>query len=128
MFSISFTRPQRRGWNLSRRRFVRTWPPLGMSALDILELQRFVVFYHLLIQSANLNVPQCNACSTGKFIAQPSRWKLPTELPGLLQRLHGDIHGPVSLPCGPFRYFMVLGDACGQLSAVWLLPRRTLLL
>ena len=63
----------------------------------------------------------CASCSQGKFIKQPSKWKLPSELPEPLERLQGDICGPIVPPSGPFRYFLVLVDASGRHAEVSLL-------
>lgn len=64
----------------------------------------------------NIRVPKldelsCVACSLGKLITRPSRNKIATESPTFLERIQGDICGPINPPCGPFRYFMVLIDA-----------------
>ena len=69
----------------------------------------------------------CGACAQGKFINRPSRWKLLTELPPRLHRLHGDICGPITLRSGPFRYFMVLVDAAGVHFEVTLLSTRNII-
>jgi hypothetical protein len=53
----------------------------------------------------------CAACSLGKLIIMPSKNKIENESPLFLERIHGNICGPISPPCGPFRYFMVLIDA-----------------
>ena len=37
-----------------------------------------------------------------------------------LERIHGDICGPIHPPCGPFHYFMVLIDVFTRLSQVCL--------
>jgi transposase InsO family protein len=66
----------------------------------------------------------CGACAQGKLIKQPSRWKLPTELPPRLHRLHGDICGPIAPASGPFRYFMVLVNASGIHFELCLLSTR----
>ena len=50
-------------------------------------------------------------CSQGKLIVRPSFSKVTFESPVFLERIHGDIYGPIHPPCGPFRYFMVLIDA-----------------
>ena len=68
----------------------------------------------------------CTACAQGKMINRPSRWKLPTELPPRLHRLHGNICGPIAPPSGPFRYFMVLVDAAGIHFEVSLLSTRNI--
>ncbi|MCF6774923.1 GAG-pre-integrase domain-containing protein, partial [Corynebacterium sp. MC-12] len=53
----------------------------------------------------------CAACSQGKLIIRPSPSKIGTESLTFLERIQGDICGPIHPPCGPFRYFMVLIDA-----------------
>ena len=47
-----------------------------------------------------------------------------SELPILLERIHGDICGLIHPPCGPFCYFMVLIDASTRGSHVYLLSTR----
>ena len=44
----------------------------------------------------------CNACSQGKLIIRPSISKVIVESPSFLQRIQGDICGPIHPPCGPF--------------------------
>ena len=68
----------------------------------------------------------CASCSQGKFIKQPSKWKLPSELPEPLECLQGDICGPIVPPSGPFRYFLVLVDALGRHAEVSLLSTRNM--
>jgi len=68
----------------------------------------------------------CPACSQGKLIIRPSPSKIQNELPAFLERIHGDICGPIHPPCGPFRYFMVLIDASTRWSHVCLLSTRNL--
>ena len=53
----------------------------------------------------------CTACSQGNFIVRPSSTKVLVEFPTFLERIQGDICGPIHPPCGPFRYFMVLINA-----------------
>ena len=53
----------------------------------------------------------CVACSQGKLIVRPSFSKVIYELPVFLERIHGNICGPIRPPCGHFCYFMVLIDA-----------------
>ena len=67
------------------------------------------------------NELSCEACSQGKLIVRPSINKIMSELPVFLERIHGDICGPIHPPCGPFRYFMVLIDASTRWSHVCLL-------
>ncbi|GJY42003.1 disease resistance CC-NBS-LRR class family protein [Tanacetum coccineum] len=66
----------------------------------------------------------CGACSLGKMITRPSINKLENESPLFLERIQGDICGPITPPCGPFRYFMVLIDASSRWSHVCLLASR----
>jgi len=68
----------------------------------------------------------CAACSQGKLIMRPSPVKIGNESPGFLERIHGDICGPVVPPCGPFKYFMVLIDASTRWSHVCLLSSRNM--
>jgi hypothetical protein len=53
----------------------------------------------------------CAACSQGKLVIKPSPSKVILESLSFLQRIQGDICGPIHPTCGPFRYFMVLIDA-----------------
>ena len=53
----------------------------------------------------------CSACSQGKLITIPSFSKFVVESPSFLERIQGDICGPIHPSCGLFRYFMVLIDA-----------------
>jgi GAG-pre-integrase domain len=53
----------------------------------------------------------CAACSLKKMIIRSSKNKIENESPLFLERIQGDICGPISPSCGPFRYFMVLIDA-----------------
>ncbi|KAJ0530675.1 putative RNA-directed DNA polymerase [Helianthus annuus] len=66
----------------------------------------------------------CAACSLGKLITRPSQTKLTQENPSFLERIQGDICGPIHPPCGPFRYFLVLIDASSRWSHVSLLATR----
>ena len=63
----------------------------------------------------------CAACSKGKLIIRPSFTKVTFESPAFLERIQGDICGPIHPPSGPFRYFMVLIDASTRWSHVILL-------
>ena len=67
---------------------------------------------------------QCTSCSLGKLIVRPSPSKIEKELPTFLERIQGDICGPIHPSCGPFRYFMVLIDASSRWSHVCLLSTR----
>ena len=53
----------------------------------------------------------CKACSQGKLVIRPSQLKVDNESPSFLQRIQGDICGPIQPSCGSFRYFMVLVNA-----------------
>ncbi|GJX49980.1 putative reverse transcriptase domain-containing protein [Tanacetum coccineum] len=66
----------------------------------------------------------CSSCSFGKLIARPLPLKVEKESPVFLERIQGDICGPIHPPCGPFRYFMVLIDASSRWSHVSLLSTR----
>ncbi|KAK6147847.1 hypothetical protein DH2020_018759 [Rehmannia glutinosa] len=66
----------------------------------------------------------CESYSQGKFINKPSMEKVGYESPSFLQRIHGDICGPIHPASGPFRYFMVLIDASCRWSHVCLLCTR----
>ena len=68
----------------------------------------------------------CFACSQGKLIVRSSHTKVKSEFPIFLERVHGDICGPIHPPCGPFRYFMVLIDASTRWSHVCLLATRNI--
>ena len=68
----------------------------------------------------------CDACAQGKMSQKPSRWKLPHEMPPPLQRLQGDICGPISPASGPFRYYLVLVDVAGVHFEVSLLSTRNI--
>ena len=74
---------------------------------------------HPLKNQKNLlpNELSCEACSQGKLIIRPSINKIMSESPVFLERIHGDI-------CGPIRYFMVLIDASTRLSHVCLVFTR----
>ena len=63
----------------------------------------------------------CTACSQGKLIVRPSHIKVLIKSPTFLERIQGNICGPIHPPCGPFRYFMVLIDASSRWSHVCLL-------
>ena len=58
------------------------------------------------------------------MIVRPSPCKVDLESPSFLQRIQGDICGPIHPPSGPFRYFMVLIDASARWSHVCLLSTR----
>ena len=66
----------------------------------------------------------CGSCSQGKLIVKSSFNKIMYESLVFLERIHGDICGPIHPPCGPFRFFMVLIDASTRWSNVCLLSTR----
>nr|GEZ06644.1 retrovirus-related Pol polyprotein from transposon TNT 1-94 [Tanacetum cinerariifolium] len=66
----------------------------------------------------------CTSCSFEKLIARPSPLKVEKESLVFLERIQGDICGPIHPPCGPFRYFMVLIDASSKWSHVSPLSTR----
>ena len=66
----------------------------------------------------------CTSCATGKLIIQPSPVKIQNEPLKFLERIQGDICGPIQPMSGPFRYFMVLIDASTRWSHVCLLSTR----
>ena len=66
----------------------------------------------------------CDPCSQGKLIVRPLFNKIMSESPVFLERIHGDICGPIHPPCRPFRYFMVLIDASTIWSHVCLLSKK----
>ena len=68
----------------------------------------------------------CLSCFQGKLITRPSLLKVGLESPSFLERIHGDICGPIHPASGPFRYFMVLIDASTKWSYVCLLSTRNL--
>ena len=53
----------------------------------------------------------CKACSLAKTGSRPSYAKDTKQNIPFLQRIQGDICGPIHLECEPFKYFMVLVDA-----------------
>ena len=66
----------------------------------------------------------CTACASGKLIIKPSYLKVKNESLNFLERIQGDICGPIQPLSGPFRYFMVLIDASTRWSHVCLLSTR----
>ena len=70
----------------------------------------------------------CVACSQGKLIVRPSHTKVKFESSIFLERVHGDICGPIHPPCGHFWYFMVLIDASTRWSHVCLIATRNIAL
>ena len=70
----------------------------------------------------------CVPCAQGKLVIRPSLHKELYESPIFLERIHGDIHGPVHPPSGPFYYFMGVKDASSRFSHVTLLSTRNMAL
>ena len=66
----------------------------------------------------------CSACFQGKLITKPSHSKIVVECPFFLERIQGDICGPIHPLCGPFKYFVVLIDASTKWLYVCLLSTR----
>jgi hypothetical protein len=63
----------------------------------------------------------CTSCAMGKLILWTSLLKIHAEPLRLLERIQGDIYGPIQLLCGHFRYLMVLIDASARWSHACLL-------
>ena len=68
----------------------------------------------------------CATCSQGKLIIRPSFTKVISESSAFLERIQGDICGPIHPPSGLFCYFMVLIDASTRWSHVSLLFTRNI--
>jgi hypothetical protein len=68
----------------------------------------------------------CAACSLRKLINMSSKNKIENESLLFLEINEGDICGPISAACGPFKYFMVLIDASTWWSYVFLLATRNI--
>lgn len=81
---------------------------------------------HSLKSQQILHTFPCTACSQGKLIIRPSPVKINYESISFLERIQGDICGPINPSCGTFRYFMVLIDASTRWSHVTLLSTRNL--
>ena len=99
---------------------------LGHPGTTIFRRMLPVLSGHTLSNSDADKVADCIACIQGKYAKHPSRWTLPTELPQPLERLHGDICGPINPAAGPFLYFLVLVDASGSHAEVSLLTTRNM--
>ena len=69
----------------------------------------------------------CATCSQGKLITKPSPSKVLIESPSFLERIQGDICGPIHPSCVPFRYFMLLIDASSKWSLVCLLSSQNII-
>ena len=66
----------------------------------------------------------CIACSQDKLIIRLSFTKIAFESYVFLERIQGDICGPIHPPSGPFHYFMVLIDASTRWSHVCILSTQ----
>ena len=66
----------------------------------------------------------CTACSQDKLIIRPYFTKIASGSLAFLERIQGDICGPIHPPSGPFRYFMVLIDASTRWSHACILSTR----
>ena len=66
----------------------------------------------------------CASCSKDKLIIRQSFTNVTFESPAFLERIQGDIYGPIHPPSGPFHYFIVLIDASTRWSHVCLLSSR----
>jgi hypothetical protein len=73
--------------------------------------------------SKSLNF-MCIACATGKLILRPSPLIIQVEPLKFLERIKGDICGPIQPLSGLFMYFIVLIDASMRWSHVCLLSKR----
>jgi hypothetical protein len=60
------------------------------------------------------------------LIIRSSKNKIKNESPLFLERIQENICGPISPPCGPFRYFMVLIDASTRWLHVYLLATKNI--
>ena len=72
------------------------------------------------------NEYSCAAYSQGKLIVRPSFTKFISESPIFLERIHGDICGPIHPACGSFRYFMILINASTRWSHFCLISTRNI--
>jgi hypothetical protein len=68
----------------------------------------------------------CAASSLKKLIIRSSKNKIENKSLLFLERIQRDICGPISPPCGSFRYFMVLIDTSTRWSYVCLLVTRNI--
>jgi hypothetical protein len=63
----------------------------------------------------------CTICAIGKLILRPSYLKIKAEPLKFLERIQGDICGPITPTSRPFKYFMVRIDTSTRWSHVCLL-------
>ncbi|XP_026398222.1 uncharacterized protein LOC113294003 [Papaver somniferum] len=88
-----------------------------------------VIEAHPLSHSSSLSLSKahrsfCKACSLAKTVSRPSYAKDTIQNIPFLQRIQGDIGGPIHPECRPFKYFIVLVDASTRWSHVALLSTR----
>jgi hypothetical protein len=79
---------------------------------------------HNLIKFPKTSDLICTSCAIGKLILRPSPLKIHTKPLKFLERIQGDICGPIQPISGPLRYFMVLINACTRWSHVCLLSTQ----
>ena len=65
-------------------------------------------------------------CSQGKLITRLFMTKVNIESTFFLQRIKGDICGPIHLISRSFKYFMVLVDASCKWSHIFILSKRNI--
>ena len=99
---------------------------LGHPGTTMMQKMIPILTGHDLCTSDAERVEESTTCIQGKLIRQPSRWKLPTEMPTPLYRLHGDWCGPITPHLCQFKYFFVLVDASGRHAEVSLLTTRNM--
>ena len=99
---------------------------LGHPGATMLRHMILLLEGHTLCAHDAEHTERCSTCAQGKFTIRASQWKLPSELPPPLERLQGDLCGPITPPSRPFQYFFVLVDASGKHAEVSLLSTRNL--
>jgi hypothetical protein len=67
-------------------------------------------------------------CFQGKLIVKPSPSKVVIESQSFLERIQGDMYGPIHPPYRPFRYFMALIDVSSKWSYFCLLSSQNITL
>jgi hypothetical protein len=66
----------------------------------------------------------CTSCATGKLILRPSHLKIKAEPLKFLERIQGDICGPIRPFSGSFRYFVVLISTHKMVSYVSIIDTK----
>ena len=105
---------------------VNTWHEC-MGHLGVSMMRRIIPStkgHNLQVSNLLKGMKPCKFCALGKFVSRHHKWKLPHELPIMLQRNQGDICGPIDPPCKPFRYFLGLIDASTKWSHVSILASK----